>query len=87
MSPGTNLKELLAVVERAKAAVQNHIDGLKANRALIDQELADAGETAAKAPVRKRKPGRPLGSRNRTPRVAEIAPEIQQAAAMPEEAA
>ena len=69
MSPEVNSKELLAAVERAKGAIQNRIEGLKAQRIQIDEELSALGETAAKAPVRKRKPGRPLGSRNRTPKV------------------
>ena len=87
MGPEVNANELLGAVERAKNAIQNRIEGLKAQRIQVDEELAALGETAVKTPERKRKRGRPLGSRNRTPRVAEIAPEIQQAVAMPEEAA
>ena len=87
MSPEVNAKELLAAVERAKGAIQNRIEGLKAQRIQIDEELAALGETAAKAPARKRKPGRPLGSRNRTPHAAQSAAGVQQAAAGPEEAA
>jgi hypothetical protein len=68
MSPEVNSKELLAAVERAKGAIQNRIEGLKAQRIQIDEELSALGETAAKAPVRKRKPGRPIGSRNRVPK-------------------
>ena len=84
MSPAVNAKELLDAVERAKSAIQNRIEGLKAQRIQIDEELASLG--AVKAPARKRKPGRPIGSRNRTPRAAENVANIQQAA-MPEEAA
>jgi hypothetical protein len=87
MSPEVNAKELLAAVERAKSAIQNRIEGLKAQRIQIDEELAALGETAVKAPARKRKPGRPLGSRNRAPREAQNSVGVQQVAAMPEEAA
>ena len=73
MSPEVNAKELLAAVERAKGAIQNRIEGLKAQRIQIDEELAALGETAVKAPARKRKPGRPIGSRNRTPREVTVA--------------
>ena len=86
MSPEVNAKELLAAVERAKGAIQNRIEGLKAQRIQIDEELFALGETAAKAPVRKRKPGRPLGSRNRAPREAQNSVGVQQASAGPEEA-
>jgi hypothetical protein len=83
MSPAVNAKELLAAVERAKGAIQNRIEGLKTQRIQIDEELAALGETAAKVPSRKHKPGRPLGSRNRK----QGAVGVQQAATMPEEAA
>ncbi len=83
MSPEVNAKELLAAVERAKSAIQNRIAGLKAQRVLIDEELAALGEAQEKAPARKRKPGRPLGSRNRTPREAQGSVGVQQVAAIP----
>ena len=43
MSPEVNAKELLAAVERAKGAIQNRIEGLKAQRIQIDEELAALG--------------------------------------------
>ena len=63
MSPETNAKELLAAVERAKLQIQDRIAGLKAQRALIDEELLALG--AGEKPARKRKPGRPEGSKNK----------------------